>query len=413
MQQQIDDLKEQLEHNQHELGVAYEVIQDLQPHLSVEFIGQQNAAEKRKSAMRDIGAANRKAAAAKQVRRTSEFGLGIVHWKNKVQERMVETKTLRDAELAVFSRNKVVHHSTKTQTDISGKILPENKRRHKRSLANKAKKNKTVVTNPLAISDMIDVEIRAPKMHPARITHAIAFLLESLCKKYRSVTARNLPHPAVPELMRDLLIKKHGVYALAIKYLTSLCASSQRDEDSDALLKIFNELASIGTGGTRMFKSDHLKFDVFLLVSFLRRLCPDKNYAALTSCLCDEDGRCWDRSSICSSIYQSFPNVRIKNPDHYKEMIAKITALPVTTVKGKEKEPRIPLDKAILIIMEYVEEERYARAQKPDKAVIQASIKKIKSKLTKVSGGGEEGGEKGGARRGGRGEGRGDGRGAK
>ncbi|GMI40315.1 hypothetical protein TrCOL_g78 [Triparma columacea] len=379
MQEQIENLKEQLQHNQHELGVAYEIISDLQPHLSIDFIGQQNAAEKRKSAMRDIGEEKKRAAAGKQIRRTSNIGLDILHWKNKVKERMAD-KRLQNADLAVFARNKVVHHSMKCQTDISGSIIPENKRRHKRSLTNKAKK---AAASPLIVGDIINIETRAPKMSPASITHAISLLLEILCKKYHSVSVKSLPHPRVPELIRDLLIKKYGVHALALKYLTSLCASSQKDESSDALFKIFNELTSINTSGTRMFKPEHLKFDVFLLVSFLRRLCPGGDYASLTRCLCDDDGRSWDRSAVCSSIHKSFPNICIKNPDLYKDMLAKVAALPVTTVKGKEKEPRVPLDEAIVVVMEYVEEERYARAQKPSKALVQASIKKIRPAMLK------------------------------
>mmetsp|Transcript_15491 Transcript_15491/g.31919 ORF Transcript_15491/g.31919 Transcript_15491/m.31919 type:complete len:986 (-) Transcript_15491:57-3014(-) len=393
MQDQIEELKEQLYNNQHELGMAYELINELQPHLSNDFIGQQSAAEKRKSAMRDLGLESKRRESAAAIYRTSKFTVDITHWKGKVKEKM-EQKKLEDAELAVFSRSKVVHHSTKCQTDLSGSVVHENVRQRKRaSLVNKAGR-KTAAIAPLAISDIIDVESKAPKLNSSTSFYLISLLLEGLCHKYQKLIAghhqstfavKDLPHPAIPEFFRDILIKKYGVHSLALKYLTSLCALSVKDEEVDPLFKIFNELTSLSTRGNRMFKQDHFRFDVFLLVKFLLLLCPDKKPSAITSCLCDEDGRSWDRESICTSIHKNFPNLRVKSPVKYKEFLERVTSLPVTTLKGKEKEPRTPLDSVIIIVMEYVEEERFARSEKPSKDLIASSLSKIRPHLVRYT----------------------------
>jgi len=389
MQDQINDLKEQLHHNQYELGMAYEVINELEPHLSTEYIGQQAATHRRTSAMRDIRAEDkareqRGIESAHRVYRGSKFVLDLTHWKGQVQEKMKKHGTIHKAELAVFARNKNLHHTTSCQTDISGDLHESKKQRKTRAFVNKNEKTKSQL--PLSINDIVDTTAtKAPKTSLTQAINIISLMIGSLCKRYLSVSPRKLPDPAIPEFLRDLLIKKYGVRSLALKHIVGLCDLSTTKEESDPLLKIFNELVGIKTKGTRLLKQDRgvIKFDIFLLIEFLIPLCPAHNYSSISECLAGENERTWERASICSSIHTNFCNIRAKAPDAYKEMLAKITALPVTTLKGKEKSPRIPLDDAILIVMEYVEVERFSKSEKPSKEVKKAALEQIRTSLIK------------------------------
>ena len=247
MKKQIEELKSQLHHSQLELGFAYEALHELQPNLDQNFMGGQNAAEKKTSAMRKAitNPPKNKNSSTLSFESVSNIARDAVHWKRKVRQRM----TVHDAEMTVFARaSKIVHHSVKTQTgrhDVGGK-----RNRHKSILREEGRLK--IVKRGKVMADYMNFQ-EFTKVPKTNLSHALALVIGIIryaCNHYEDeeIAAYLGGHYLTfAELSMDFLVIKFGIKTLANKHFKGLCLISKEEESLDLLFKIFNELIGVSS----------------------------------------------------------------------------------------------------------------------------------------------------------------------
>jgi hypothetical protein len=117
-------------------------------------------------------------------------------------------------------------------------------------------------------------------------------------------------------------------------------------------------------------------FCVDLAIKFLIEICPDKNFKQISVTLSSETDRSWGRPLVLDGLFSCFSFFRLKSPEGYKELTTEVMQLPVTILRGKDKEPRIPLDQSLLILVKCVRRAPpppHARAMRAQKELAAAA----------------------------------------
>jgi len=137
--------------------------------------------------------------------------------------------------------------------------------------------------------------------------------------------------------------------------LKSLVATTKANDEKDFVLNIFNEMSGVEVKGDRLTDPND-SFFVDLLIKFMQKLCPEKNYKQLSVVLSSDTDRSWLRTTVLEAFHECYGYMRLKDPDGYKLLVKDVKGLKVVLHQGKEKEPRVPLDEVLRIAMKCVRE---------------------------------------------------------
>ncbi|GMI26523.1 hypothetical protein TeGR_g4956 [Tetraparma gracilis] len=386
LQEEIDELRRRLENSTHELAVTYEIIQDLQPDHDHTGAGEQSAAARHQSddllkkAQEEAQAANRRRFGS-----LIDVKKGLHNWKDKVLDRLKKkqsTKSLHD--LTVFKRQDVITNNMETQTDLVGPVKADDSKEH----LDPKKKTKT---KPKRLGEVAGKEsAKIPKMSIKQAVQIIADVLSKACTQHETNQRTGREGVSFPEFVRDCLIRQFGIKSLALKTLKSLCATSRSGHESDNMLALFNELAAIegpGPSKRHLDRDDDavVDFCVDLAIKFLIEICPDKNFKQISVTLSSETDRSWGRPLVLDGLFSCFSFFRLKSPEGYKELTTEVMQLPVTILRGKDKEPRIPLDQSLLILVKYALRELECKTAKPSPLVTTIAEGRMKNLVGKFA----------------------------
>jgi len=171
------------------------------------------------------------------------------------------------------------------------------------------------------------------------------------------------PHQSMPELARDLLIRKYGIKRLATKTLKSLIALCKKQGSATPRLRLFASLCAIPTDEHKHVSYSLVKVSLFsTLFAYLFKSAKDVGLAMGSKQLGI------DRDVVMAAFASTFTTIRKRNAKEYKQTARALLMLPservVTMVEGcLTKQTLINVDNALEhMMMAWEAEHRYRSA---------------------------------------------------